>query len=156
MTDVSPPRPQLKIRRVNLDTGRENIAVISRRSTALRADVFRGFSRVELRANSKELLATLLLTDDGLVAPDELGLAEPAFRRFGEPAGSPVTVTVSAPTVDAYVTVAVAVTPAETVRFWLAGEGAYVVPPLETFDAATVYAPPASPVRVVVVVRLWE
>ena len=62
-TPPSPPRPQLKIRRVNMDTGRENVVVIARRSTALRPDVFRGFSRVELRANSKVLLATLLLTD---------------------------------------------------------------------------------------------
>jgi thymidine phosphorylase len=92
-----PSRPPLKIRRVNLDTGRENVAVISRRSTALRPDVFRGFSRVELRSNGKVLLATLLITDDGLVAPDELGLAEPAFRRFAEPAGSPVRVTPSPP-----------------------------------------------------------
>ena len=91
-------RPQLKTRRVNLDTGRENVVVISRRSTALRPEVFRGFSRVELRRNSKSLLATLLLTDDdNLVGPDELGMAEPAFRRFAEPAGSYVTVTPAPP-----------------------------------------------------------
>jgi thymidine phosphorylase len=77
-------RPQLKIRRVNLDTGHENVVVISRRSKALRAEVFRGFSRVELRCNFKVLLATLLLTDDGMVGVDELAVAEPAFRRFGE------------------------------------------------------------------------
>jgi thymidine phosphorylase len=93
----APSRPPLKIRRINLDTGRENVVVISRRSKALRPEVFRGFSRVELRSNSRVLLATLLLTDDGLVAPDELGLAEPAFRRFAEPAGSLVTVTPAAP-----------------------------------------------------------
>ena len=46
-TDSS--RPQLKVRRVSLDTGRENVIVISRHSKALRPDVFRGFSRVELR-----------------------------------------------------------------------------------------------------------
>jgi len=90
-------RPPLKIRRINLDTGRENVVVISRRSTALRPEVFRGFSRVELRSNAKVLLATLILTDDGMVAPDELGLAEPVFRRFGEPAGSTVTVTPAPP-----------------------------------------------------------
>jgi thymidine phosphorylase len=73
------------------------VVVISRRSTALRAEVFRGFSRVELRRNSKVLLATLILTDDGLVAPDELGLAEPAFHRFAEPVGSLVTVTPATP-----------------------------------------------------------
>ena len=86
-------RPPLKIRRINLDTGRENVVVMSRRSKALRPEVFRGFSRVELRRNAKVLLATLLLTDDGMVAPDEIGLAEPAFHRFAEPVGSPVTVT---------------------------------------------------------------
>jgi thymidine phosphorylase len=64
----------------------------------LRAELFRGFSRVELRCNSKVILATLLITDDdSLVGPDDLGLAEPAFRRFGEPAGSLTTVTPAAP-----------------------------------------------------------
>ena len=91
-TDTS--RPQLKVRRINLDTGRENVIVISRRSSALRPDVFRGFSRAELRRHSKVLLATLLITDeDAFVGPDEIGLSEPAFRRFAEPAGSLVTVT---------------------------------------------------------------
>ena len=88
MKSALTPRPQLKIRRINLDTGRENVVVISSRSQALRPDVFRGFSRVELRRDSKVLLATLLLTDDGLVGVDEIGLSEPAFRRFGEAVGS--------------------------------------------------------------------
>lgn len=90
-------RPQLKIRRVHLDTGRENVIVISRQSKALRADIFRGFSRVELRCDSKTLLATLLITDDdALAGPDEIGLSEPAFRRFAQPVGSLVTVTPAA------------------------------------------------------------
>jgi len=97
MDAVSQSRPQLKIRRIPLDTGRENVVVISRRSKALRPEVFRGFSRVELRRDSRTLLATLLITDDdNLVGPDQLGLAEPAYRRFGEPAGTPVTVTPAA------------------------------------------------------------
>src|SRR5579875_2878753 len=97
MTDSATSRPQLRICRINLDTGRENVAIISRRSKALRAEVFRGFSRVELRTNSKMLLATLLLTDDdSLVGPGDLGLADPAFRRFGEPPGSYVVVTPAA------------------------------------------------------------
>src|SRR5512135_2764437 len=97
MNAGSPSRQQLKIRRVNIATGRENVVVMSRRSKALRPEVFRGFSRVELRCNSKTLLATLLITDDGLVGVDEIGLAEPAFRRFSEPAGSLVTVTPAIP-----------------------------------------------------------
>ena len=87
-------RPQLNIRPVNLDTGRENVAVISRRSRALRPEIFRGFSRVELRLNSKVMLATLLITDDdALVGANEIGLAEPAFRRFDALVGALVTVT---------------------------------------------------------------
>src|SRR5690242_10132303 len=98
MVMIAPERAGLTVRKVNLDTGRENVAVISRRSTALRPEVFRGFSRVELRRDAKVLLATLLLTDDDkLVGPGELGLAEPAFRRFAEPAGARVTVTPAAP-----------------------------------------------------------
>lgn len=92
------PRPQLKIRPTNLDTGRENVAVMHRHSNALRPDVFRGFSRVEVRCGEKILLATLLITDDdSLVGPDHLGLALPAFRRFGEAADTLVTVTPARP-----------------------------------------------------------
>jgi thymidine phosphorylase len=98
MIPVDPSRPPLKIRSVNLDTGRDNVVVISRRSKALRPETFRGFSRVELRRDTKVLLATLLITeDDNLVGPDEIGLSEPAFRRFAEAAGNLVTVTPAAP-----------------------------------------------------------
>jgi thymidine phosphorylase len=90
-------RPSLKVVEINLDTGRENVVIISRRSKALRPEIFRGFSRVELRRNSKILLATLLITDDdALVGPNTIGLSEPAFRRFAEPAGNLVTVTPAA------------------------------------------------------------
>jgi len=92
MSTVDPARQQLRIRRINLDTGRENVAIMSRRSKALRPEVFRGFSRIELRHNSETLLATLIITDDdSLASPGDLGLAEPAFRRFAKPAGSKVT-----------------------------------------------------------------
>jgi thymidine phosphorylase len=97
-TNTDKSRRALKVRRVSLDTGRENVVVISRHSSALRPDVFRGFSRVALRSGSKVLLATLLITDeDNLVGPDEIGLSEPAFRRFAETAGSLVTVSPAVP-----------------------------------------------------------
>jgi thymidine phosphorylase len=98
MSTASTSRPALKIRRVSLDTGQENVVVISRRSRALRPEIFRGFSRVELRCNSRVLVATLLITDDdALVGPDEIGLSEPALRRFGEPIGTLTTVSPAAP-----------------------------------------------------------
>ena len=46
------------------------------------------------------MLATLILTDDGLVGVDELGLSEPAFRRFGQPAGSLVSVKPATPPIS--------------------------------------------------------
>jgi len=57
-------RPPLKVRQVSLDTGRDIVVVISRHSSALRPEIFRGFSRVELQRGTKVLLATLLITDD--------------------------------------------------------------------------------------------
>lgn len=94
MTTDGNARPALKIRRVHLDTGRENVAVMSRRSRALRPEVFRGFNRIELRSGAKTMLATLLITDDDtVVGAEDLGLAEPAFRRFGVTAGTLVSVT---------------------------------------------------------------
>jgi thymidine phosphorylase len=98
MNSVDKLRPRLAIRHINLDTGRENVAVVSRRSTALRPELFRGFSRIELARNDKVLLATLLITDDDdLVGPGDIGLADPAYRRFAEPAGSLVSVAPAAP-----------------------------------------------------------
>lgn len=88
----------LKVRRLSLDTGRENVAVISRHSPALRAEVFRAFSRVELRNNGRMILATLIMTDDDrMVGRDEIGLAEPAFRRFEAPEGALALVTPARP-----------------------------------------------------------
>jgi thymidine phosphorylase len=93
MTGTEHSRPQLKVRRVNLDTGRENVAVISRHSTALRPEVFRAFSRVALRSGERVVLATLVITDDdNLVGADEIGLAEPAYHRLAEPVGGWVAV----------------------------------------------------------------
>lgn len=95
---VGPSRSELKIRKIALDTGRENVAVISRFSRALRPDVFRGFSRVEIKQGTRFLLATLIISDDdALIGPDELGLAEPAYRRFGAPNGTLASVVPATP-----------------------------------------------------------
>ncbi len=98
MTAAPQSPPHLRIRRLSLDTGRENVAVISRRSQALEPELFRHFNRFELRRGTKVLLASVIVTDDdALVAPDDIGLAEPAFRRFAEPPGALVSVTPAIP-----------------------------------------------------------
>jgi thymidine phosphorylase len=98
MTAADTPRLRLSIVRVQSGYGprecRRHLATVE----ALRPELFRGFSRVELRCNSRILLATLLITDDDtLVGPGGIGLSEPAFRRFAEPEGSLVTVTPAPP-----------------------------------------------------------
>ena len=88
----------LQVRRLALDTGRENIAVVFAGSSALRPELFRSFSRVAIAAADRTIIATLMTSDDpGLVGPNELGLAEPAFRRLGQPAGTPIALSPIAP-----------------------------------------------------------
>jgi thymidine phosphorylase len=90
--------PTLRIRRLPLDTGRENIAIISAHFSGPRTEVFRAFSRARIRNGSTEILATLITSDDPrMIAPDEIGLAEPAFRRLGQPEGTPATLVPALP-----------------------------------------------------------
>lgn len=92
------PRLDLKITRVPLDTGRENVAFVSRRSRALRPEVFQAFSRIELKSGGRSLIATLVISDDdALIGRDDIGLAQPAFRRFGAAVGDLVTLTPAVP-----------------------------------------------------------
>lgn len=93
-----PGRPFLRIRRIPVDSGHENIAVVSRRSHALRPEVFQAFSRIEVQGNGRTLLASLVVSDeDAFVAPDEIGLGEPAFRRFGGAVGDEVSIRPATP-----------------------------------------------------------
>jgi thymidine phosphorylase len=90
--DTARPGLSLRIRRLGLDTGRENVAVLPGVSQAIRPELFRSFSRVQIAAQDHSIIATLMTAEDGqMVAADELGLTEPAFRRLGCPEGSVVT-----------------------------------------------------------------
>jgi thymidine phosphorylase len=88
----------LQVRRLALDTGRENVAVVLAGSASLRPEVFRSFSRVAITVGERTVIATLMTSDDpALIGPTELGLAEPAFRRLGEPEGTTVRLSPIAP-----------------------------------------------------------
>jgi len=88
----------LRVRRLPLDTGRENVAFLSARCQALRPEVFRGFSRVAISDGAATLIASLATMDHGdILEPDELGLGEPAFRRFGRPEGAQVSLAPAVP-----------------------------------------------------------
>ncbi|MCA3640946.1 MAG: thymidine phosphorylase, partial [Methylobacterium sp.] len=81
----------LRIRPVSIDTLRESVVLLSRRCRALRPERLKGFRKVQLQAEGVELTASILIVDDpALLGEDEVGLTEPAFRRLGLAAGSPV------------------------------------------------------------------
>jgi|TARA_R110002124_G_scaffold105164_3_gene255873 thymidine phosphorylase len=81
----------LKIKRIAIDTHPENVALLSRSCSLYRAEDFQALRKIEVVSDGKQILANLIICDDcGLVAPDELGLGEQAFRRLGLPEGETV------------------------------------------------------------------
>ena len=89
---------RLAVRRVAIDTWRENVAYLHRDCAVYRAEGFQALSKIEVRANGRRILATLNVVDDlGIVACDELGLSEDAFALLGVEAGYKVAVAQAEP-----------------------------------------------------------
>ena len=73
----------LALRRIGIDTYRENVAYLHRDCAVYRAEGFQALSKVEVRANGRRILATLNVVDDQtIVACHELGLSEDAFLQL--------------------------------------------------------------------------
>lgn len=88
----------LKLRRVAIDTPRENVVFLARECPIYRAEKFQGLAKIEVSANGRSVLAVLNICDDAqLLHPDELGLSEQAFRQLGLPEGIDVTVAQAGP-----------------------------------------------------------
>jgi len=91
-------RAKLKVRRLPLNTLRENVVVLSPTCRALRPERFAGTRKLAVHNGSKELIASLDIADAGaLLADDEVGLTEPAFRRLGLKEGQYVAVAPARP-----------------------------------------------------------
>jgi thymidine phosphorylase len=85
--------PALRIRRVAIDTWRENVAYLHRDCAVVRAAGFQALSKVTVKANGVSINAVLNVVDDaGLVGVEELGLSEDAFARMDLAAGHPARV----------------------------------------------------------------
>jgi thymidine phosphorylase len=83
----------LKIRKVPLDTLRENVAILSHDCMALRPEAFQAFKRLQVVTANRAIIATLDVCHDGeMVRADEIGLAEPAFSRLGVAEGTVVNI----------------------------------------------------------------
>ncbi len=74
----------LVLKRVAVDTWRENVAYLHRDCALYRAEGFQALAKVEVRANGRRILATLNVVDDtGIVGCHEIGLSEDAFAQLG-------------------------------------------------------------------------
>ncbi|WP_249931237.1 thymidine phosphorylase family protein [Ramlibacter sp. 2FC] len=74
----------MAVRRVAIDTYRENVAYLNRDCAVYRAEGFQALSKVEVCANGRCILATLNVVDDpAIVDCPELGLSEDAFAQLG-------------------------------------------------------------------------
>ncbi len=83
----------LAIRRVGIDTWRENVVFLHRDCPVVRAEGFQALAKVQVRANGYTIVAVLNVVDDaGIVEPRELGLSEDAFARLKVAPGHPATV----------------------------------------------------------------
>jgi thymidine phosphorylase len=75
---------ELELRRVGIDTWRENVAYLHRDCAVVRAAGFQALSKVQISANGRTILAVLNVVDDArIVGPSELGVCEDAFARLG-------------------------------------------------------------------------
>jgi thymidine phosphorylase len=83
----------LRVRRLGIDTYRENVAYLHRDCAIYRAEGFQALSKVKICADRKRILAVLNVVDEeAIVKPDELGLSEETFANLGLPEGSIVSV----------------------------------------------------------------
>ena len=88
----------LKVKHIALDTYPESSAVLLRSGHPYHAEQFKALRKIEIVHDGARLLATLIITDDPLlVAADEIGLGDQAFRRFGLAEGSSVRVAQATP-----------------------------------------------------------
>lgn len=88
----------LRLRRVPIDTGRENIAFINRRCVDFNLDELNGADRVEIHGGLQPLFATVHAVDDNaIVNTDEVGLCEQAFHLINLPEGSEIALSPAPP-----------------------------------------------------------
>jgi thymidine phosphorylase len=81
----------LKLRKIAIDTYRENVAFLPRCCLAYRPEEFQALNKIEIGRDGRKILATLNIVDDTrIVAPHEIGLSEQAFRHLGLPEGEMV------------------------------------------------------------------
>jgi thymidine phosphorylase len=83
----------LHVRRLGIDTYRENVAYMNRECEVYRAEGFQALSKVKICVNGKRILAVLNVVDDhSIVSPGDLGLSEEAFAKLAVEEGHLVSI----------------------------------------------------------------
>ncbi len=108
--DMAPPRVKdphpparrgpgaLEVRRVAIDTYRENVAYLHRDCPVYRTEGFQALAKIEVHRGHAHVLAVLNVVDDvAIVKPTELGLSEQAFAQLGIKPGGLVRVAQAEP-----------------------------------------------------------
>ena len=75
----------LKLRKVAIDTYKENVAYLHRDCPLYRSEGFQALNKIEIRDGTETtpVIAVLNIVDDEtIIAPDELGLSEQTFSQF--------------------------------------------------------------------------
>ena len=92
MSDNAPPvRPHaLCLKRMGIDTYQEPVIYMRSDCHVCRAEGFEAQSRVQVALNNHAIVATLNVVTGELLAPDEAGLSEAAWRLLGARAGDAV------------------------------------------------------------------
>ena len=81
----------LRLRRLGIDTYRENVVYLHRECEVYRTEGFQALSKVKICSDGRHILAVLNVVDDeNIVMSGDLGLSEEAFTRLGLDEGSMV------------------------------------------------------------------
>jgi thymidine phosphorylase len=79
----NPEGARLKLRRIAIDTYRENVAYMHRDCSVYRAEGFQALAKIKVFCNGRHIEAVLnVVDDDKIVGIDELGLSEQAFGQL--------------------------------------------------------------------------
>jgi thymidine phosphorylase len=87
---MSPENPALRARRLGVDTHSEPVVFLRKDCPVSRSEGFSSHNRVLLLAGEHYAIATLYQVEDGIVAPDQAGLSEAAWRMLDAREGMPV------------------------------------------------------------------
>ena len=86
-------RETLQVRRLGIDTYRENVAYLHRECELYRAEGFQALSKVKICVDGRRILAVLNVVDDhSIVTATDLGLSEEAFVKLGVEEGHLVSI----------------------------------------------------------------